>query len=424
MKYRIALPAICLMLAGCGSKGGDKTGTAVPPEQAATPVQAVSATRDSIERVVNAEAILYPVSQANVTSKITAPVKKFLVNRGDHVKQGQLLAILENGDLAAGVAEAKGNYNQVSSAYRTTTAGTMPDELTKAQTDVQTARQTLDAARKLYENRLKLQKEGALAQKLVDDAQVALVAAQSQYETTERHLQSLQNVSRGEQVKGLQAQVDSAKARYQSAEAQLDYSEIRSPIAGVVADRPLYVGETAASGSPIVSIMDISQVVARAHVPIKEAAGILAGKPATITAPDGTEAKGKVTVVSPAVDPNTTTIEVWVQAQNPGERLKPGTTVRVAIQAETIQNAVIVPAAALLTSEEGGEKVMVVGPDSLAHEHKVEIGVREQDKVQIEKGVRPGDRVITVGGLGLEDKAKVVIETPKPDEKGAEKAGP
>ena len=123
---------------------------------------------------------------------------------------------------------------------------------------------------------------------------------------------------------------------------QLSYAQIHSPIAGVVADRPVYPGEMAASGTPLVSIVDISQVVARANVPVKEAASIKVGRPARIAGPDG-DIPGKVTVVSPAVDPNTTTVEVWVQAANPGEKLKPGGTVRVAIIAETIQNTIVVP---------------------------------------------------------------------------------
>ena len=132
----------------------------------------------------------------------------------------------------------------------------------------------------------------------------------------------------------------------------------------------------------MVSIVDISQVVARANVPVKEATAISVGRPARITGPDG-DLAGKVTVVSPAVDPNTTTVEVWVQVPNPGEKLKPGGTVRVSIIAETIQNTIVVPASALLNSDEGGQKVMVIDKDSVAHERKVVPGVRQGDRVQI-----------------------------------------
>lgn len=404
MRYGIALWGFALVLGGCGSKKEEAA-----PEAVAR-VQVAAVEREPINRLVAAEAILYPIKQTSVTSKISAPVKDFLVTRGDHVKQGQLLAVLENRDLAAAVADAKGAYDQASAAFLLTTRGTMPEDLTKAETDVKTAQQTVDAARKLYENRLALLKEGALAQKLVDDAHVALVQAQSQLATSQQHLQSLRSVSRTEQVKGAQAQVDSARAKYQSAQAQLSYAEIRSPINGIVSDRPINVGEMASSGNAIISLVDISQVVARANIPIKDAAALRAGKSATITSPDGGEVAGKVTVVSPAVDANTTTVEVWVQAANPLERMKPGTTVKVSILAETIPDAVVAPVAALLTADEGGDKVMVVGSDSLAHEKKVEVGVREQEKAQILKGVSTGERVVTVGGLGLEDKAKVIVD--------------
>ena len=100
----------------------------------------------------------------------------------------------------------------------------------------------------------------------------------------------------------------------------------------------------------------------------------------------------------------------------PGEKLKPGGTVRVAIIAETIQNTIVVPASALLNSDEGGQKVMVVDKDSVAHERKVSVGVRQGDRVQIVSGLQEGDQVVTSGGLGLEDKAKVTIQKPKDED--------
>jgi len=116
-------------------------------------------------------------------------------------------------------------------------------------------------------------------------------------------------------------------------------------------------------------------------------------------------------VVSPALDPNSTTAEVWVLAPNPGERLRPGSTVQVAVLAETIEDAVVIPTSALLPAQEGtGNTVLVVGPDLLAHVRGVDIGVRELDMVQVVKGVAPGEQVVTVGGLGVQDKTKVKIE--------------
>jgi RND family efflux transporter MFP subunit len=410
-----------ILLAGCSSKPKEEAA------EAATPVQVATATKGPVQHTITANAILFPLNQSNVTSKISAPVRRILVNRGDHVRQGQLLAVLESRDLAAAAQESDQLYKQAEAAYRTVAGATVPEDKTKALGDLQSAQQTLEAARKVYESRVALFRQGALPQKLVDDAKVAMVSAQSQYDMAERHLESVQKVSERQQIASSQAQVDAARAHYASAEAQLSYAEIRSPINGVISDRPVYAGEMANSGSAVISIVDISQVIARANIPVKEAAAIQVGRPATI-AGSGQDLTGKVTVVSPAVDPSTTTVEVWVKAANTGERLKLGTTVQVSINAEVIKDAILVPVAALLSSEDGGEKVMVVGPDSLAHERKVEVGVRQPDQVQIISGVKPGEQVITFGALGLEDKAKVTIEKPgeegdATDEKGADKKG-
>ena len=411
------LIAAGVLLAGCG-KGGEKKEEAEGPE-APTPVTVEPALRGAIDHVVTADAVLYPINQANVTPKISAPVKRVLVNRGDHVRTGQVLAELESGDLAAAVEESKHQYEQTQAAYQTLTGATVAEDKGKAESDVQAAASALDAAKKLYENRVALQHEGALAQKLVDEAKVAMAQAQSQADTAQRHLQALSQVSQREAIRGAEAQMNAAKAHIDSATVQLSYAQVRSPISGVIADRSIYPGEVAASGTPLVSIVDISQLVARANVPVKDATAIRVGRPARVSGPEG-DLAGKVTVVSPSADPNTTTVEVWVQVPNPGEKLKPGGTVRVSIIAETVQNTIVVPASALLNFDEGGQKVMVVDANSAAHERKVIPGVRQGERVQIVTGLQEGEQIVTSGGLGLEDKAKVSIQKPKSEDEEEE----
>jgi HlyD family secretion protein len=418
-RFPRATAALCLLTAavwlnGCGKKQPKEAAGGAETE-APTPVTVETANRGAIDRVVSADAVLYPINQSNVTSKINAPVTRVLVNRGDHVRAGQVLAVLESADLAASASESQHQYEQSQAAYNLLTGATVEDDRAKAQTDVQSAKETLDAAKKVYENRAAAQREGALAQKLVDEAQLAMVQAQNQYDLAQKHLAALNQVGQKETVRGAEAQMNAAKAHFENAEVQLSYAQIKSPIAGVVADRTVYPGEMAASGTPLVSIVDISDIVARANVSVKDAAAIKVGRPARIAGPDG-DIPGTVTVVSPAVDPTTTTVQVWVRAANPEEKLKPGGTVRVAIIAETIQNTIVVPASALLNGDEGGQKVMVIDKNSVAHEHMVSVGVRQGDRVQILSGVQEGDQVATSGGLGLEDKAKVAIQQPKDED--------
>lgn len=415
--WAMVLCLVAVVFSGCG-KNAEKE--AEGPE-APTPVMVEAAVKGAVDYVVTADAILYPINQANVTPKISAPVKRMLVNRGDHVRAGQVLAELEAGDLAAAANESNSQYQQAQAAYQTVSGATVVEDKSKAQADVRVARQVLEAAQKLYDNRVALEKQGALAQKMVDDAKVSLAQAKGQLETAERHLETLNQVSQREAIRGAQAQMNAAKAHYENAAVQLSYAVIRSPISGVVADRSVYPGEMPAAGTPIISIVDISQVVARANIPVKEASRIQVGRPARITGPDG-DLAGKVTVVSPAVDANTTTVQVWVQVANPGEKLKPGASVRVSIIAETIQDTIVIPASALLNSDDGGQKVMVVTPDNVAHERGVSVGVRQGIRVQIVSGLQEGEQVVTSGGLGLEDKAKVTIQQPKPEDEDEDNA--
>jgi HlyD family secretion protein len=411
----LILAALLILNWSCSKPKEEETEPAVP-------VQVAEVKNESIDRIVSASAILYPVDQASVMPKISAPIKTFHIKRGDHVSAGQLLAVLENKDLLAALGDSKGAYQQAESALRTTTAATVPEDTNKAQQDTEAAKQGMDAAQKVYESRKQLFDQGALARRLVDEANLAYVQAKSQYQIALKHLQAVESVSRVEQVKGAEAQVESAKAKYEGAQAQLSYSEIRSPIAGIVADRPLYAGEMASAGAPLVTIVNISSVIARANIPVGQAASVKVGDAATITQTDAQlQTAGKVTIVSPAVDPNSTTVEVWVEARNSGERLKPGATVRVDIHAERIKDAIVIPAAALLPSAEGGVQVLVVGSDSKVHEKKIEVGVREPDKVQILKGLSVGEKVVTVGGVGLEDGAKVTLKGAGAGEKDDDK---
>jgi HlyD family secretion protein len=416
------VPLCLLTLASCGKKDEKEAEPIVP-------VQVTAARQDSIRRIVTADAVLYPRNQASVTPKVSAPVKKFYINRGDHVKEGQLLAVLENRDLSAAARESKGLYEQAAANYRATSSASLPMQITTAQSNLQAAKEALDAAKKLLDSREQLFKENALARRQVDEAQVGYVQARGQYETAQEQLKTLQSVGKEEQIKAAKAQADAAEAHYNGAEAQLGYTEINSPITGVITERAVWEGELAPAGTPLLTVMDVSRVVARGNIPLDQATPLKVGDDATITPGDGSEeVPGKVIVVSPAVDANTTTVQIWVEAVNPRERLRPGASVRVSIVAAKVPNAVVVPPAALLPTAEGETVVMVVGSDSLAHEKKIEVGIREPDKVQILSGVSPGEQVITVGGLGLEDKAKVTIQKPgekadedKADDKGAGK---
>jgi multidrug efflux pump subunit AcrA (membrane-fusion protein) len=403
----VACAVLLTLNAGCSKEAGAK-----PPTVS---VQAEAAEKKTIEHTIEAEALLFPLQQVAITPKITAPVHTFQVNRGSHVKAGQLLAVLENRDLSAAAVESKGLYEQAQAAYETTTGASLPEEMQKATLEVEAAKRALDAQQKVYDSRQELFQQGAMPRKELDQAGVDLTNAKNQYEISSKHLEALKAIGEKQTLRSAQGQLESAKGHFQGAEAQLSYSEIRSPISGVVTDRPLYPGETAAAGAPLLTVMDISKVIAKAHIPQPDAALLQVGDKATLTVP-GEEDKieGKVTIISPALDPNSTTVEIWVQAANPKERLRPGTSVHLAMLAKTLKDAIIVPSSAVLTGQDGATSVMVVSDDGKAHQKAVKVGVRDGEDIQIAEGVQPGEKVITQGAFGLPDGTKVTVEAPAP----------
>lgn len=403
-----ALATGALLLSGCSGS------TPSTPEPVVT-VETAPAKVGPITQIISAQGILFPIHQASLSPKITAPVRAFYVNRGDKVHRGELLAVLDNKDLAAAVVSAQGAYDQAEATYASTTTSTLPEEIQTANLTLKNTKTSLAAQQKLYDSEKKLFDQGAIARKQLDATEVALTAALSAYQTAEKHLKNLQASGATQQRKAAKGQLETAHGQYLSAAAQLNYTQIRSPINGSVADRAVYPGDVAPAGTPLLIIMDTSKVVVRLHIPQPQAVQLKLGQSASLQVPGlKADVPAKVTVLSPALDPNSTTVEVWVQADNPHNELQPGTTVGVSITAKTVPYALVIPASALLTGSNGETSVMVVKADSRAYSQKVETGIRQGSMVQIVHGLNPGEEVIVGGEYGLPDKTKVKATPAQP----------
>jgi multidrug efflux pump subunit AcrA (membrane-fusion protein) len=399
----------------CGACSSDK-----PAEPAGVSVRVAPVEKTTIQHVVEAQAILFPLQQAAIVPKISAPVQKFLVKRGSPVKEGQVLAVLENRDLSAAAQDTKGAYEQQQAAYETTTSASLPEEIQKAEADAQQAQQALDAQEKVFQSRQQLFEQGALPRKELDQSRVDITQARNQYAIAKKHLDALLAIGEQQELKAAAGQLESAKGKYLGAQAQLGYSEIRSPINGVITDRPLYPGEMAAAGTPLLTVMDISSIIAKAHIPQDEAAALKVGDKGRLTVPGIADPiNGKVTVVSPALDPNSTTVEVWFEAKNPKHELKPGTSVHLSMTAQTVKDALVVPASAVLTAPDGTTTVMLASSDGLAHQKPVKLGIRNDNDVQVIEGLNEGDKVVSSGAYGLPDKTRIKIEAAEAPAEGA-----
>lgn len=398
------LSASLLLQNGC--KRADDTA-----EKPVVTVQAVHPATCSITEEINADATLAPVAQAAILPKVTAPVRKFYVQRGSHVKAGQLVATLENEDLAAAEMDNKGAFDAAQGAYAAATQSAVPEEQTRSRLDLEQAKATLDLDNSILEARKQLLSQGAIPGRDYDTARTTALQAQAAYDIAKQKYEALGKVGTSASLESARGQLASAKGKYLGAAAQLSYTEIKTPISGVVTDRPLFAGETAAAGTPVVTVMDTTFMIAKLHIAQMQAQRLSVGSPATITVPGVEEPiDAKVSLISPALDPGSTTVEVWLRVPNPKGSLKAGTSVHATLKGGTVENALLIPTEAVQRSPEGaGKIVMVIGSDGASAKRTVTVGIQTEESTQILSGLKPSDTVITTGGYGLDEGTKVKV---------------
>lgn len=386
------------------------------PETVVT-VQAEHPEVATISEHINASAVLAPVAQAAIAPRISAPVRKFYVLRGARVKAGELLATLDNSDLKAAVLDTQGSYQAAQAAYVTSVKAQVPEDTLKAESDLAQAKANLDLNQSIVNSRQQLFAEGAIPGRDLDTAKTALVQAQAAYDAAKQHLDALKSVTHEAALKSAQGQLTSAQGKYEGAEAMVGFSEIRSPIDGVVTDRPLFAGETANAGAPLLTVMETSALIAKAHIASDQAQQLKVGNEAEVQVPGVADpVPAKVALISPALDPGSTTVEIWVKVDNRKARLVVGTPVKVSITGRTVKNATTIPATAVLTGEDGGKSVMVVASDGTARPKKITLGIAGPEDVQVLSGLTPNDQVITVGSYGLDPGTKVKVGPAEADD--------
>ena len=398
-----ATALLCLTLAGC-HKATEETPTVAVAVQAQHPHIA------PISEQIAADATLAPLAQAALAPKISSPIRAFYVQRGARVRKGQLLASLEDRDLQGSALDSQGSLTAAQAAYTTAIHATIPEDVQRAQLDVSQAQTTLALADRVVAERKRLLAQGAIAGRDVDTAVATMVQAQATYDIAAKHLTSVRETTRSASTQSAEGQIASAKGKYLSAEAQVSYASLRSPIDGVVTDRPLFAGETAVAGAPVITVMDTSSLLAKLHLAQAAAQKLKIGGTAQVHVPGVPDAvDATVSFISPALDPGSTTVEVWLKLPNRSGALKVGTPVHTVITAGTVPAALQVPASALLPSQEGSATVMVAGSDGAAHKRTVTVGVRTPEMVQITAGLSPADNVITEGSYGLDDGTKITL---------------
>jgi RND family efflux transporter MFP subunit len=246
-------------------------------------------------------------------------------------------------------------------------------------------------------------------------AQVALTAAQRNYERAQR----LANEGILPRKDAESAAADLAKARNDAVVAQraVQLSVLRSPVTGVVTRMVAVLGAPADAGQVLVEIADPSAFDVVLALGPTEASSILPGRRVDLTA--GNKAGGEsigggsVASVGAAVDSGSRSVQIRVTVTTPARALRLGESVMGTIAVETRPDAVVVPVEALVPGDEPGSyKVFVVDRTGTARSREVTVGGRTETKAEITDGLKGGEVVVTKGAYGLEDSAKIALPVP------------
>lgn len=391
-------------------------------ERLTVPVQVVDLTQR-----LRVSGQVQPLRQVNVSPRESGRLAELLVDQGDEVVAGQLLARMDYGDLASGIRQAQARIQELQARLAEQQAGERPQVIAAAQARVDAARSQVDLAQRELERIQALVQAGVVARSELDQRSARLEQAQADLRAAQQELERLQLGSRPETLQQIQAQIAQAQAELAQRQSRLADTEVRAPFSGVVVQRFAEVGSfvapttaasdaTAASSSSILALAQGIEV--RAEVPEAQIAQVRVGQPVEIRSlayPDRV-VQGRVKRIATAtvVVREVTVFRVFVEPEPGADFLRTGMTVSVDFIGDPQPQALTVPSVAILR-EESQEGVLLLDPQSRQPVYRrVETGITQGGVTQILSGLQAGDRVFTAlpPGVNLETLIKRAEQQP------------
>lgn len=403
---RRLLPVVLMVfLFGCSQKEE-------APSKSLVAVKVTKAEAADLQLTIQAPAIIFPREQANISARITAPILNLKARKGDTIAKGQVLAILESKDAEAQHEEASANLADAEATLQKMSAGTLPADVERARGQLRSAEAALSQAQKNYDRRKDLFSQGAIPNRDLLASETELSQAKTAYDVAKRTLDLLEQQSGKTDIRISESRVQQAKARQSLAAAQLQFTELKSPLNGTITEQFMYPGDMAKPDAPVFTVMDLSVAIAHAQVAETDARRVSRGQACAFAQADqpSTSGKGIITVINQAVDPARRTVEVWCEIPNAARALRAGLFGSVILSVGKADRAVVLPESAV-QFKEGSSKgtALVVDQQRIAHLREVEATPIPGGRVQVTHGIEAGEIVIIEGGYGLPDGTQVTL---------------
>src|SRR5580692_2892839 len=365
----------------------------------------------------------------NVNSKVTGRLEWIGVEKGDKVKEGQVLVRLENQEFRASYEQARGGVENARAYLDELQHGSRPEEVQQAQHNLDEARATLSNDKLTLDRTRELASGGVVSRQALDDATAKFESDQQRVNSLEKGFQLSKIGPRAEEIARAQGAGTQAQGQLDYAKAQLDATVIRAPVTGTILDRTAEKGElitaqfaSAAAGGPqgsVVSLADLNDLQVELDIAQSDFARLGPMQKGIVTTdayPDKSY-DGQIAQISPEANRQKATVQVKVQVLNPGKYpdvfLRPEMNATVKFLADEQKptssqpTGVFVPSTAI--RDKDGKKMVYLAYDGKAVAREVHVVSQRADGALVD-GLVGGESVITTAPATLKDGDKIKIK--------------
>jgi len=365
----------------------------------------------------------------NVNSKVTGRLSWIGVEKGDKVKEGQVLVRLEDQEFRAAYEQAKGMVANARAYLEELQHGSRPEEIQEAQHNLDEARATLANDKLTLDRTKELAAGGVVSRQQLDDATAKFQADQERANSLAKAFELAKIGPRAEEIARAQGALTQAQGQLDYAQSQLDATVIRAPVTGTILDRTAEKGElitaqfaSAAAGGPqgsVVSLADLNDLQVELDIAQADFARLGPNQKAKVTTdayPDK-EYDGEIAQISPEANRQKATVQVKVQVLHPDKypdiQLRPEMNATVKFLANDTATdpkgpaGVFVPATAI--RERDGKKVVLIAFDGRAVGREIHILGQRSDGALVD-GLVGGENVITAAPPALKDGDKIKVK--------------
>lgn len=372
--------------------GGDRSA-----ETAIREVRVEEAREQSLARRVTAPGTLAADEQATVSFKVAGRLSQLRVDLGTLVREGQEIAQLETVDFRVRVDQSEAALQQARVRLGLPAEGD-DDRIEMENTSlVRQARAVLDEARANRERTVRLVREQVLPEAELDRVDSAFKVAESRYQDAI------------EEVRNRQALLMQRRSELRIARQQLAETTLYAPFNGAIRERRASIGEYLTPGVPVATVVRLHPLRLRVEIPEREAHDLRTGQSVRVTVEGDSDVySGRVVRLSPVFSEQSRSLVIEAEVDNKHGRLRPGSFAKAEILTTSRSNALMIPAAAVVTFA-GIQKVYLVN-DGKAHERSIVVGRREGDLLEVLEGLKSGERVVIAPGNMVTGQAVRILD--------------